>query len=70
LRELIYKDLEMSGVTFPEAQALENLLSYVTSGRLSPVVDDVFPLSEMAQAQAKFATRQHVGKIVIDLDQS
>jgi NADPH:quinone reductase-like Zn-dependent oxidoreductase len=70
LRELIYKDLEMSGVTFPEAQALENLLSYVTSGRLSPVVDDVFPLSEMAQAQAKFATRQHVGKIVIDLDQT
>jgi NADPH:quinone reductase-like Zn-dependent oxidoreductase len=67
LRDLIYKDVEMFGVTFPEAEALDNLLRYVSAGQLQPVVDHVFPLSKIADAQALFAAKKHVGKIVIDM---
>ncbi len=67
LRELIYKDLEMYGVTFPEAEALQNLIRYIAEGQLKPVIDQVFPLRALAEAQAQFATRRHVGKIVIDM---
>lgn len=67
LRDLIYKDLEMYGVTFPEAEALKNLLRYVSEGRLKPVVDSVYPLQRLRDAQAHFAAKRHVGKIIIDL---
>jgi NADPH:quinone reductase-like Zn-dependent oxidoreductase len=68
LRALIYKDVEMYGVTFPEAEAMANLLTYVASGQLKTVVDRVFPLAEVALAQEEFGKRRHVGKIVIEVE--
>lgn len=67
LRALIYKDLEMYGVTFPEAEAMLNLLNYVTEGRLKTVVDRIFPLEEIALAQEEFGKRRHIGKYVIEV---
>ncbi len=68
LRALIYKDVEMYGVTFPEAEAMENLLNYVANGQLKTVVDRVFPLAEVAAAQEEFGKRRHVGKFVIEIE--
>jgi NADPH:quinone reductase len=41
------------------------LWSHVTSGRLRPVVDSTFPLSEAAKAHARMEAGTHVGKIVL-----
>lgn len=67
LRDLIYKDLQYFGVIFPEPGALNNLVNYIESGRLKPIVHEVFPLQELREAQLSFASKNYVGKIVIDM---
>ncbi|EEF23932.1 quinone oxidoreductase, putative [Ricinus communis] len=66
LRDLIYKDLEMHGVTCPTRAAFARVISYVSSGQLRPLLDKSYPLEQLAQAQAEFVKREHVGKFVIE----
>jgi NADPH2:quinone reductase len=40
---------------------------YVEGGRLKPVIDSVFPLSNAAAAHERMETGDHVGKIVLDV---
>ncbi|CAN7353091.1 zinc-binding dehydrogenase [Variovorax sp. LjRoot178] len=68
MRDLIYKDLEMYGIANPEPEAMRNLVRYVEAGTLRPIVSQVFELSDLARAQAAFAKKGHVGKIVVDID--
>ena len=70
LRDLIYKDLEMYGIANPEPEAMHNLIRYAESGKLRPVVSAMFPLAQLAEAQAAFAGKAHVGKIIIDIDRA
>jgi NADPH2:quinone reductase len=37
------------------------------AGRLKPVVDSVFPLEKVADAHARMAGSQHIGKILLTL---
>ena len=41
---------------------------YVEGGRLKPVIDSTFPLSEAAAAHARMEAGDHVGKIVLEVD--
>jgi NADPH2:quinone reductase len=36
-------------------------------GRIKPVVDSVFPLEKVADAHARMAGSQHIGKILLSL---
>jgi NADPH:quinone reductase-like Zn-dependent oxidoreductase len=65
LRDLIYKDLEMYGVTCPRPGAFARVVGCIQSGQLRPLVEKIFPLAELPQAQAEFLKREHFGKIVI-----
>lgn len=40
---------------------------YAEGGRLKPVIDAVFDLTQAAQAHARMETGEHVGKIVLDV---
>ncbi|HEX8192722.1 MAG TPA: NAD(P)H-quinone oxidoreductase [Allosphingosinicella sp.] len=40
---------------------------HVEEGRLRPVIDSVFPLSEAADAQSRMESGEHVGKIVLQV---
>jgi putative PIG3 family NAD(P)H quinone oxidoreductase len=40
---------------------------YVEGGRLKPVIDSTFPLSETAKAHARMEAGEHVGKIVLEV---
>lgn len=65
LRDLIYKDLEMYGITNPTAQTFRRLVELIASGRLQPLLEDTFPLAELHNAQARLLKRSHVGKFVV-----
>ena len=65
LRDLIYKDLEMHGVTCPTPGAFARVVGCIQSGQLRPLVEKIFPLAELPQAQAEFLKREHFGKFVI-----
>jgi putative PIG3 family NAD(P)H quinone oxidoreductase len=42
---------------------------YVEGGRLRPVIDSVFALGEVAQAHARMESGEHVGKIVLEMQE-
>jgi NADPH:quinone reductase-like Zn-dependent oxidoreductase len=65
LRDLIYKDLEMYGITSATPQSFARVVGLVSAGRLRPLIDRRFRLSEIRAAQAEFVKRSHVGKFVI-----
>jgi putative PIG3 family NAD(P)H quinone oxidoreductase len=42
---------------------------YVEGGRLRPVIDSTFPLTEAAAAHARMESGEHIGKIVLEVGQ-
>lgn len=67
VRTLYLKDLSLFGCTVLDPQVFPNLVKRIEAGEIVPLVEQVFALSEIAQAQAEFEKKRHVGKLVIDL---
>src|SRR5438046_9152653 len=65
LRDLIYKDLEMFGITNPTAETFARLVRLIAEGKVRPILEEVFPLAHLREAQATLLRRTHIGKIVI-----
>jgi NADPH:quinone reductase-like Zn-dependent oxidoreductase len=65
LRDLIYKDLEMYGITCPTKETFGRVIDYVRSGRLRPLLDETFQLTQLREAQAAFLKRTHIGKFAV-----
>jgi NADPH:quinone reductase len=59
-RSLSFKSLVADEIT-------RTLWPHVEAGRLKPVIDSVFPLSDAAGAHALMDSGAHVGKIVLDM---
>ena len=58
------------GVTFrcePKESVLEDLAKLIDAKKITPVVSQTFPLSEVAKAQEQIATRRTRGKIVLQI---
>ena len=76
--EIMRKRLTLTGSTLrPRPLEFKALLAdelhrtvwpFVTEGRLKPVIDKVFPLSEAPAAHARMESGEHVGKIVLTID--
>jgi len=49
------------------AAGLFEVLRLVGAGKLRPVVDKVFPLSEAAEAHRRMERGEHFGKIVLSV---
>jgi alcohol dehydrogenase len=65
---VIVKDLSVLGVTVfnaPRANLI-NVINLVSLGRLSPVIDKRFPLSESAAAQKMLEDRSQFGKVILN----
>lgn len=65
LRTVYLKDLTLFGCTFQEDEVFQNLIRYIETGEIRPVVARTYPLAEIAQAQADFLTKAHTGKLVL-----
>jgi alcohol dehydrogenase len=68
LGPIIMRDLSVLGVTVFNAPRgnLINVINMVSLGRLSPVIDKKFPLSEAAQAQKMLEDRSQFGKVILN----
>jgi len=62
------RDLSVLGVTVFNAPRgnLINVINMVSLGRLSPVIDKKFPLSDAAQAQKMLEDRSQFGKVILN----
>jgi len=65
LRELIYKDLQMTGATIVPPGTMARLARLIERGRLRPMLAETYPLAELARAQEAFAAKRHTGSIVV-----
>lgn len=65
LRDLIYKDLELFGITCPTPETFKSVIAHVAEGRLKPLIEKTFKLSDLAEAQTELVKRNHVGKLVV-----
>jgi NADPH:quinone reductase-like Zn-dependent oxidoreductase len=65
LRTMYLKDLTLIGCTAWDEPVFPQLISYVESNRIKPLVAKTFTLENIAQAQKEFLGKQHVGKFVL-----
>jgi NADPH:quinone reductase-like Zn-dependent oxidoreductase len=69
LRQLIYKDLQLTGATITPPGTMARMVRLIESGRLRPMLAAVYPLRDLAKAQDAFMRKQHVGNIVVTMGQ-
>lgn len=67
IRSLYLKDLSFFGCTVLAPQVFQNLVHRIEADEVKPLVAQCFPLAQIAQAQASFEQKQHVGKLVLTL---
>jgi NADPH:quinone reductase-like Zn-dependent oxidoreductase len=65
LRTMYLKDLTLIGCTAWDEPVFPQLVSYIETNRISPLVAKTFPLEDIAQAQKEFLEKTHVGKFVL-----
>ena len=64
-RDMYLKDLTLIGCTAWDEPVFPSLVGYIERGELRPLLAKTFPLERIADAQAEFLTKQHVGKFVL-----
>ena len=67
VRTLYLKDLTLFGCTVLDDGVFSNLVRRIEAGEISALVSKTFPLERIADAQRCFETKQHIGKIVLDV---
>jgi NADPH:quinone reductase-like Zn-dependent oxidoreductase len=65
MRVFYLKDLTLIGCTAWDEPVFANLVSYIESGEIRPLVAATFPLDRIADAQHELLARRHVGKLVL-----
>lgn len=65
VRTLYLKDLTLMGSTAQPREVFENLISYIESGEIKPMVSKTYLLSEIATAQDDFVAKRFPGKLVL-----
>ena len=65
VRTLYLKDLSFFGCTVLEPEVFGNLVGSIEMGEIKPLVAATFPLAEIHEAQAAFLKKDHIGKIVL-----
>ena len=65
LRALYLSDITLHGCTYQPPQVFDRLLDWMRDGSLRPLVSQVYPLAEIARAQADFMAKTYPGKLVL-----
>jgi NADPH:quinone reductase-like Zn-dependent oxidoreductase len=65
LRTVYLKHLELHGSSQGSRMAFSDLLGYIRTGKVQPLLDKVYALSQIHQAQQDFISKQFFGKLVV-----
>jgi zinc-binding alcohol dehydrogenase/oxidoreductase len=68
LHRVFWKQLEIYGSTMGTREDFAGAYELVASGRAKPIVDRVFPLSEVAAAHEYLESGRQFGKVVLSID--
>ena len=67
LRQLVYKDLQLTGATIVPPGTMQRLVRLIEDEKLRPMLAQSFPLRELAGAQEVFIAKKHIGNIVVEM---
>ena len=67
IRTLYLKDLSLFGCTVLQENVFKHLIDHIEAEKIRPVVSKTFPLKEIVQVKGHFQTKQHTGKLVINM---
>jgi len=67
LHRVWWKQLSILGSTMGTKEDFEGVYELVKTGRVKPLVDEVFPLAEAAAAHERMELGEHLGKIVLKI---
>jgi NADPH:quinone reductase-like Zn-dependent oxidoreductase len=67
LRQLIYKDLQLTGATIVPPGTMQRIVNLINQNGLRPLLAGTFPLRDLAKAQQMFQQKSHVGNIAVTL---
>lgn len=65
LRTVYLNDLTLFGCTHQPREVFAGLVTIINTAQVRPLVSKVYPLHEIARAQAEFEAKRHAGKIVL-----
>lgn len=65
LRTLFGRNITAQGTRMGRKSGLTEVMTHIQTGRLTPVIDSVFPLSDAAKAHQRMESRQNFGKIIL-----
>ena len=65
VRTLYLKDLTFYGCTYQPIEIFQNLIKYIETGKIKPLVAKTYPLNEIKKAQEDFLLKKHVGNLVL-----
>lgn len=65
LRTFYLKDLTLIGCTAWDEPVFKNLVSYIETNKIKPLVAKTFALSDIVKAQTEFLEKKHFGKFVL-----
>lgn len=65
LRYIFSRQLRIFGSYMGSRRDLHNVFRFLEAGKLKPVIDSVFPLSELRKAEEKMEDRNVFGKIIV-----
>ena len=65
LRILYLRDLSFFGSTVIDPKIMPNLIGYIESGAIRPLLAATYPLNELREAQTAFISKKHSGNIVV-----
>ena len=65
MRDFYLKDLTFIGCTAWDEPVFPNLVSYIETGQLRPLLAGQFPLAQIVDAQREFMRKRHVGNYVL-----
>ncbi len=68
LRTLYLRDLTFTGATIVPPGVFGDLVGYIERDEIKPLLAKTYPLSDFIEAQQAFIEKQHVGNIVVILD--
>lgn len=65
LRDMYLKDIRLIGCTAWDAAVFPDLVGYIERGEIRPLLAATYPLARIAEAQAAFQEKRHIGKIAL-----
>ncbi len=68
LRSFYLRDLTLTGATVVPPGVFADLVTYIEDGEVQPLLAATYPLAELHAAQQAFVDKQHVGNIVVTMD--